>query len=358
MNRIVQLILLFLAPSLMARDAWFSGAQEFQATGEVLSADDIQIRSYQTLYSGMEGSWTFELVLNWTEYREKYSPILFGEDSDLFEENLQANLSISRKWSDQLQSTVSFGAYEGFADYRSIWISEFYRQFFGAFPAYYAPDPHGHSFGIGMTWDYLPGRGKASLNLGYARDEIAPGWSFNPFLGAPEPGLEVLETLSGNLRVDQVLAPWLKTGLQLTARQTTDRSARYGIVNHWAATAGAVGLRLAAGYTSESPSFTAAYGSGIIEWNFLPNWSVHIGYQVYQDEGEIQTSGFNALAPPIDSRERFCGLRWERGDLSVSGGIGFLSTDYEALSEDNEFFGNLYKDREWMTFRLSASLRF
>ena len=49
---------------------------------------------------------------------------------------------------------------------------------------------------------------------------------------------------------------------------------------------------------------------------------------------------------------------WDRGDLALSGGIGFLDTDYDALSADNQFFGNLYRDREWWTFRLAASFTF
>ena len=125
-----------------------------------------------------------------------------------------------------------------------------------------------------------------------------------------------------------------------------------------AAAAGPLGFRLTGGYTGESPSFEAFYGSALVEWNFLPQWSVHTGYRIYQDNGEIESSGFNALAPGLDSNELFAGIKWDRGDFAISANIGFLETNYEPLSEDNEFFGNLYKDRDWVTFRLAASFQF
>jgi len=358
MIKIVQLLLFVFAPPAMAADYWFSGTQEITGTGEILSADDIEIRTYQTRYSGIEGPWTVEAGVSWSEYGEDYAPIVSGEDAKLTEETIQADLSITRKWNESISGTLRFSAYDGFAEYRSIWTSEYYRQFFGDFEDYYPPDPHGHAFGASVDWDYLPGTGKAVFNFGYSRDEIAPGWSFNPEAGRPEPGRENLNTVSGSVQAEQVLAPWLKTGLNLTARKTTERSGRYGVANTWAASAGPLGFQINAGYTGESPSFNAVYASGLVEWNFLPQWSAYLGYRAYQDGGEIEASGFNALAPAIESREVFGGLRWDRGDLALSGGVGFLSTDYEPLSEENEFFGNLYKDRDWLTFRLSASYRF
>jgi hypothetical protein len=158
--------------------------------------------------------------------------------------------------------------------------------------------------------------------------------------------------------VEQVINPWLKTEGEFLVRRTTDREARFAIRNAWAAAAGPFGFRLTGGYTGESPSFDAAYGSALVEWDFLPRWSVHAGYRTYHDSGEIESSGFNALAPGLDSNEIFTGIKWDRGDLSVSANVGFLQTDYEPLSEDNEFFGNLYQDRDWWTFRLAASYQF
>lgn len=358
MTKILTLLLVASAPLVHAADSWFSGAQDIEFTAEGLSASDILIQSYQISYSGTEGPWTLEVGAGSNVYDIDYSPILFGTDQQLSENTGTFSISLSREWSKQWSGTLTFGAYEGYADYRSIWIAEFYQQFYGGFPAYYDPDPHGQSVSVNAEWNYLPGSGSASFALGFGRDEIAPGWSFDSTLGSPEPGRESLDTVSGNVLVEQALNPWLKTNLALTFRQTSERDPRFGIVNTWVAAAGPVAFRLTGGLTSEAPSFDAAYGSAQVEWNFHPQWSARVGYRVYSDNGEIESSGFNALAPSLDSAEVFTSLLWDNGDFSIFASVGLLDTNYDGLSEDNEFFGNLYRDRQWLTYRLAASYRF
>jgi hypothetical protein len=285
-------------------------------------------------------------------------PVLFGFDSELREETVLYNAGLSRQWNESWTTALKFRGYEGFADYRSIWIAEFYKQFFGAFDGYYSPEPRGYAFGLTTKWDYQPGAGFVSLSLDYGRDEIAPGWSFNPFIGAPEADKEVLHTISANLRLEQAVTGWLKTEAEVYVRKITDREPRFGIRHSWAAAAGPVALRLTGGYTEESPSFEALYGSAVLEWKMTKQWLFHVGYRVYEDTGEIQAAGFNALAPAVRTSELFAGLLWERSNISVSLGVGRLKTDYDPLSEDNEFFGNLYRDRDWMTFRAAVSVKF
>ncbi len=357
MKRLPCLLLAFHSLAYGADD-WFSGAQSVEGTAEFISSSDIDVGFIQANYSGTEGPWTFEAGVGYTEYNLDYVPVLFGFDNSLSEETSQVALSLTRQFNPAWSSTLRFRNYEGYSDYRSIWIAEFYKQFFGAFPTYYDPDPHGNSIGAAVEWDYFPGTGKAVLTFDYGRDEIAPGWGFDSAIGQPEPGRERLSTSIASLRIEQVINPWLKTEGEVLVRQTTDRDARYAFRNGWAAAAGPVGFRLTGGYTSESPSFEAYYCSALVDWTFLPQWSVHAGYRFYQDNGEIEASGFNALAPGLDSNEFFTGVKWDRGDLAISANIGFLNTNYEPLSEDNEFFGNLYKDRDWVTFRLAASFQF
>lgn len=351
--------LLLAFPSLaFAADTWFTGPQEIEATGEVLAASDITVQTYRLSYSGDEGPWTFDLGLGWNEYSLDYVPVVSGVRETLDEGTWQADIALTRKWSENWSGSFRFRAYDGYSDFRSIWIAEFYRQFFDDFSNYRTPDPHGQSFGATVSWDYLPGTGKAEFTIDAGRDEIAPGWSFNPAIGEPVSDRDTLNTVSGSLRVEQVINPWLKSEVGLTARQTSDRPPRFGVRNTWAAAAGPVVFRVGGGYTEEAPAFDAFYGTGMVEWNFLPQWSVNAGYRAYADTGEIEASGFNAQAPPLDSTEIFAGLLWDRGDLAISGGVGFLDTDYEDLSAGNSFFGNLYRDREWWTFRLAASFTF
>ncbi len=350
--------LLFISTSAMASVPWFTGTKEFEVSGESLSADDIDVQTYNALFSGTKGDWTVEGGVSLAAYRENYVPILFGTTETLTEETLRANISVTREWNKEWSSTVSLSAYDGFSDYRSIWISEYYRQLFGSFPAYHAPEPNGYSISAASSWNYLPRSGTAKLSIFYAADEIAPGWSFDSAAGIPVPADDTLQTFGTSLSADQAINGWLKTRLVVNARHTTDREVRLGIENSWAATAGPVAFRISGGYSEESPTFDASHIGAILEWKFMPQWTANIGVRSYQDSGEIQSSGFNALAPPVESSEIFGGLLWDRGDLSVSAGVGFLESDYDALSEDNEFFGNLYKDRDWLTLRFAASYKF
>lgn len=352
------IVLVAFAASAHGDDFWFSGIQEIETVGEVLAASDILVESYRVDYSGKEGPWTLDVGLGWNRYRIDYQPILFGTTERLDEGTWLANAALTHEWSKQWSGSLSLRGYEGFSDYRSLWTSEFYRQFFGAFPAYRDPDPKGAAVGASTVWTYLRGAGQAELTLEAGRDEIAPGWSFNPALGQPESDRETLDTVSGSLRVEQVLNGWLKSEVVLSARQTSDRQPRFGIRNAWAAAAGPLAFRLSGGYSEEAPAFDAWYGGALVEWRFLPHWSVNAGYRLYEDSGEIETSGFNAQAPPLESSEIHAGVLWDRGDLAISAGVGFLDTDYEALSADNQFFGNLYRDRDWWTFRLAASFNF
>lgn len=348
---------LVLLPFMAAAGDLFPNGKSIEGTVESLTSSDIEVFSGNLAFIGENDPWKTEARVLWNDYGLDYSPILFGTNESLSESTLLANLAITREWSPEWESTLILRAYDGFAEYRSIWIAEYYRQLFGGFAEYENPDPHGQAIGATVRWDYTRG-GSATASFNFGRDTIAPGWDFNGITGTPEAGRETLDTIGGGLLIEQAVLPWLKTELDLTVRETTDRDARFGIRNDWAAVWDDFVFRAIIGHSRESPSFDATFGSFLCEWNFHPQWYLHAGYRQYRDSGEIEASGFNSLAPALDSSEWFAGLLWDRGDLSIGGGIGFLEADYAALDANNQFFGNLYKDRDWVTVRLSASYTF
>jgi hypothetical protein len=338
---------------------WFSDIQKLEATNEFLEADDISIDSYLLTYSGGEGPWTLKASVGYLNYQTDFVPTIVGVPAKLEENTETFNVQLTREWNKAWSNSLSVGGYKGFSEYRSIWIAEQYRQDFLGFPNdYEAPDPSGRSVTATTIWNYAPGAGSATLALTYGRDVIAPGWSFDPIVFQAVAAADTLQTFSANIRVDHALNGWLKTAVDATTTQISERDPRFSISNTWAATYAQLGLRLNGGYTEETPGFSATFGSAILEWNFHPQWSVYTGYRVYVDSGEIQASGFNALAPEVNSTEFFTGIQWNRGDISASAGIGFLKTDYAKLDANNLFFGNLYQDRDWQTFRFAASYNF
>lgn len=333
-------------------------SQETHLSAEALVSDDISIETYKIDYSASFDPWTIDLGLGASRYDLDYVNSLFASSARLEESTTLADLALTRKWGRRWQATASLRAYDGFPDYRSLWLAEYYRENWNAFPSYRAPDPGGQGTRLAGTWHYSPGAGRVELAADFGRDRVAPAWAFDPFLGQPVPSRQILNTFTGAVRLEQALNGWLKTELAVSRQSTSERDARLALNHSLAASAGPVAARLTVGYAREAPSFEATYGGLALEWNFLPLWTATVRHRIYHDTGEIAASSFTAAAPGLDTRETYLGLLWDRGDLAASLGIGFLDTDYGALSTDNSFFGELYRDRDWLSLRAATSLRF
>ena len=70
----------------------------------------------------------------------------------------------------------SGGLYDGFADYRSRWLDEYYRQQFSTIPGYQKADPKGFNVSAGLRWEYAPTTAFLQVEGGYLWDQIAPGY--------------------------------------------------------------------------------------------------------------------------------------------------------------------------------------
>ncbi len=51
-------------------------------------------------------------------------------------------------------------------------------------------------------------------------------------------------------------------------------------------------------------------------------------------------------------------LLWKGEAAAVRLSLGHYDTRYDALSADNLFFGNLYRDRDFLTARLACTFYF
>ena len=332
--------------------------QTLDLAGEALLADDITIEAYHVDYQHDRGPWSLSLGLGSNRYGLDYVNTLFASSARLEESTWLADLAATRRWGTHAEATLGVRAYDGVADYRSLWLAEYYRETWFAFPAYRAPDPGGEAVNLSTTWHYAPGAGSLEAALDLGRDRVVPAWSFDPFLGLPVSSREELNTVTGLVRWEQALNGWLKTTLAVTHRTTSERDSRVGLDHSWAASAGPVALRLSGGYAEEAPTFDSTYGGAALEWRFQPSWTLTTRYRVYRDSGEIAESTFTASAPALDSQETSVGLLWERPTVDLSVSVGWLDTDYAPLTTENSFFGALYRDRDWVHLRAAATFRF
>lgn len=334
---------------------FFTGEQELDFEYEALLTDDIQVNRGAFRYSQRRGDWTFDLRLSQIDYALDYQPFapLGGIARSLDETTRQASLGIGYALSDSLETTLTFNTYDGFADFRSIWIAEYYRQAFN-FPGsgYAAPDPHGFSFTSGWQWNPKAGT-RLSMDLTYAEDTIAPGWSFQ------EPGNDLLKNRAVSLRWEQALNPRLKTETSFTYFDITDRDPRMILQSSWNfAATDDLTLGANIGGSREAPDFRAFYGGVSATYEVNAKLSLRAEARLYSDTGEIETSGFNASAPGVDTSEIGLSAFYENGAHSLRLSVARYLTSFGAPDPENEFFTNLYEDRDWWTLRTAYSFRF
>lgn len=336
---------------------WFQpGGQRWDAEWEGLFGNDVIVNRVAT---GLETKWrdltlggTFSYTDLEVDYRE---PGTFATARS--EANLLGQLDLSWEPHPEWEVTTLVRAYEGFPDYRAVWIAEYYEQLFGFVPGYRTADPGGWAVGAGVAWQVDPGATRVSIDLGFGRDEIVEGWEFGP--GRAVPGRSELETLSAGATWEQAVNGWLKSETSVRIQKVTAREPRWQVQSQWAAALSvAWTLQADAGLTRERPHFEAYYAGALLDYEFQPGWHLAVGTRYYEDSGEIESSGFSTAAPGMQSFEVMASLLVETDDLAVRLSGGFYNSDFEPLDPTNDFFANLYRDRDWWLTRLAVSYRF
>ena len=294
-------------------------SQRIDFEADALISDDIRVQRYSAAYEAEAGDLTFGASFGYLTHFIDYNPNGTTNPLTRTEETFQGSLSLGYAWNDSLTSSISFSGYEGFTDYRSLWISEFFRQSFELFPQYEEADPYGFAISFGNSWEFANGVDRISLDLGYSRDRIAPGWEIGGLrFNEAESTDDILETFSGSLTVENYVTSTIKTQQTVRLSQVTDRELRTQLRTNWA-------------------------------WAPL---------DLYTDSGEITTSNFNTAAPALDSNEISASLLWTNGTHSLRGTVGFYQTDFEPSGVENIEFANLYRDRDFFALRGAYSLTF
>jgi hypothetical protein len=248
-------------------------------------------------------------------------------------------------------------AYDGFADYRSAWINEYWAQQFGDLPGYEAAAPRGEAGRLGLRWEYLPASGYVQLDAAFLKDQIAPGYEID-FDGLQR-GRPTLYTRAFGLTTEQVLSPRLRSQLTLRMADTTDRDTRYGGQGwlNWAVAEGWV-LRGTGGYAREAPTFEAWFVEAHVEHELARALWLRLTARHYQDTGEIENSLFSTAAPGLTAWQVGVGVSYTWGGSTLRAYVAPYFTDFEPFGLGTAFFGNLYRDRSWGIAQLAYHLEF
>lgn len=346
----------------------------------------------RTIETDLEGAWASDMLLtdsrvtfrqqidevewdasfSYASFDIDYRPFIgfdpSGFEEDLDEDRFGGQVNLRYAMLDPLTLLAGGGIYDGYPDYRRVWIANRYRQKydnpdFPRIPGYEEPDPKGWNVSAGARWEYLPLKGFAEMKLGYAADQTAPGYedsqdNMNNYLLLR--GREHLQTKSAALSSENVLTSWLRTLNEFALIDTTDRDLRFtyqGSLN--VALGPAWVLRSYGGVSTEEPQFDAWFAGSTLEWEPIRSLFLGVTGRYYEDTGEIENSLFtSSAAPPLRSWELGVGVRyvWQRASVKVY--VAKFRTDYDPITASTAEFTYLYADRNWGLAQIAWSWQF
>jgi len=250
------------------------------------------------------------------------------------------------------------GAYDGYLDYRSLWLDEHFRQLFSGRSGYEKAHPWGCNVSGGVRWECVPASAFLQGDLIYQHDIISPGYDvrFPPFPPQLVRFRDTYDTVSGRLTLENVLTPRLRARQELQITDTTDRQLRFAfqsslncaLAEHWVA-------RLAGGYTGEEPQLEAWFGEVTLERDWNETWFVSLFGRYYTDTGQIEDAllAENTASPPLKSCQVGLGLRWQGLKSSAKLVVGPYFTRYDSTANSANLFGHLYQDRDWLSVQFA-----
>jgi hypothetical protein len=347
-----------------------------EADTEFAWASDLLLTDSGVKFSRRTRGTEWDGSVRYASFGEDYRPNLnvdgLGYPERLNEDRFSGLVNLRQRVANPLQILASASAYDGYPDYRRVWIANRYRQKYDdpRFPrirGYEEPDPKGYGGAAGLRWEYLPTVAFAELRLGYQHEQTAPGYvdilvtnSVGEIDSNALRGREQLDTYSVSFSSENVLTPRVRVLNEFTFTDTTARELRFayqGSINL------ALGERWVArgygGVSTEAPQFDAHFFGLTLEYEALPNLAFLVSGRYYKDTGEIENSlPVTSAAPPLTSWEASAGVRWSVGRSTFRLHGGPFWTDYQPRPGIGTEFIYLYADRNWGLAQLTWSMQF
>jgi len=336
-------------------------------TGAILAADALECPDVRAGEANFQADATlaksqYEVSATRTRIGIDYAPArddFVTRPVNRVEESTAVSLTARMATDSDFSPLAVVGGYRGFTDYRSIWLDEYYRQYFTGVPGYAAVSPDGWNALVGGRWTYVPGTAILQCTLLRQGDTISPG--YEPQIGAPLlRGLSRLRTTQVRVSTENVVSPTVRTLLQAGATNTTGRVTRYslqGSVN-WALT-GSLTLRSVVAGVREGDGFHAESASATLERDWDARWFLGLGARVYGDSGEVVDPLIvSSAAPALRTLDVPVSLRWQGSRAALSVEAGPYRTRYDVIPLASTQFARLYANRNWTHVEGTASWRF
>jgi thiol-disulfide isomerase/thioredoxin len=352
-----------LEPALDSASTASDAVQTVEMAAEFLNTDDVHLSSYKISARHAQARWEGQLAVTFQTYDLTYTPDITVPDlffaTRLSERNWSGQVALKGDLLPRWQWLVNGGYYEGFADYKSVWLEEFYRQSFSRLEGYEETEPWGFNAGGGVRWEYLPSVGFAQAEAGYQRDIISPSYDkplFQPLIR----GLDLVETGWGRLSSENVLTRRLRVRNDLQLIAATERDLRFGyqgqanyaVGEHWT-------LKGIVGGTWEPPEFSAYFVDGGVEYDWQERWYFRLFAHYYTDDGLIRDPTIISSAQPsLQSVWVTLGVRYVYERITLDASAGPYFTRYDELPRNAADFENLYRNRDWWLAKIGIAYRF
>jgi thiol-disulfide isomerase/thioredoxin len=325
---------------------------------------DSDFRLYQTSWSWRESrpGWDYLIQAGWNRHDLDYEPAptdFISQATELTEDMVSVLGRLRVRWGPRWRLELSGGGYDGFSDYRSVWLDEYYRQFFGPVPGYRPADPGGFHLGPGLQWEAIPGSMIVQAGLVYQFDQVSPGYEKEPFQPLVR-GAERLDTLAGTIGVEHALTKRLRLLQEVRFTDTTERelrlgykaSANWALGRNWVA-------RGVGGVTHEGPSFLAWQVQGNLDYDIDQQWFVGFFGRYYEDSGLVRDPRLvSSASPPLATFRTGLAIRHQSGGLSCKLAFGPYWTRYDEVAPISQDFSTLYASREWFFVEAAVGYRF
>ncbi|MBI2948606.1 MAG: hypothetical protein HYY23_13265, partial [Verrucomicrobia bacterium] len=231
-----------------------------EANSEILWSSGITLTDSAAAYRQTRRNTDLNLSLSFGTIDLAYQPADFdiiSQAADLSEHRFAVQAGLKHKIAPALSLLGSGGVYDGYVNYRTLWLNEYYRQYYSDVRGYSAANPGGFNLSAGLRWEFRPATAFLQVEGIYSRDDVPSGYEI-VVLPPPQIGTELvrspdrLHTAGARLSLENVLTRRIRLLNELQIAATTDRDPRFsyqGSVN-WALAEQWV-LRSVAGFSIE-----------------------------------------------------------------------------------------------------------
>lgn len=341
---------------------------QIDLNSEALWASGLALTESSGAYRQLGSKTELNLAVSYATIDLDYKPAdfdLISRPVNLSERRLAGQAGIKGKVTTSLSLLASGGVYDGYANYRTLWLNEYYRQYFFGVPGYKTITPGGYNLSGGIRWEYQPAAGFLQLEVLYSRDDVPSGYEV-VVRTPPQIGTDLvrssdrLYTTGARLSLENVLSRRVRLLNEIQIADTTDRDPRFSyqgsmnwaMAEHWV-------LRSMLGLSKEEPSFHSYSFGATLEYDWAQKWFVSLFGRYYKDNGEIDNPLlFNVAAPALETFQIGAGFRWQGEHWSAKFVIGPYFTRYASVEADVKPFEKLYRNRDWKLAQASLSYSF